>query len=123
MSGARLGGDRGTRGERGGAAGFSGLRAQRAVRLKRASPSEPWSGSAGVPKTSEGAGAFGRDWPSGLEWSRRKRKSLGLVLVEQLVKLRTSCPECVLVKEFEWRLRAKFLKPPFRVEKGSDVLP
>lgn len=37
------------------------LRAQRAVRLKRDSPPELCSGSAGFPKTFQGAGALGRD--------------------------------------------------------------
>lgn len=37
------------------------FRARRAVRLKRDYPSEPWSGSAGFPKISQGAGALGRD--------------------------------------------------------------
>lgn len=40
---------------------FLGLRARRAIRLKRDSPSQPWSGSAGFPKTSQGAGALGGD--------------------------------------------------------------
>lgn len=40
---------------------FLGLRARRAIRLKRGSPSQPWSGSAGFPKTSQGAGALGGD--------------------------------------------------------------
>ena len=40
---------------------FLGLRARRAIRLKRGSRSQPWSGSAGFPKTSQGAGALGGD--------------------------------------------------------------
>lgn len=54
-SGARPGRDPGTLcGEREGAARFRD-------RLKRDSPSNPWSGSAGFPKTSQGAGALGWD--------------------------------------------------------------
>lgn len=40
---------------------FLEFRARRAVGLKRDYPSEPWSGSAGFPKMSQGAGALGRD--------------------------------------------------------------
>lgn len=40
---------------------FLEFRARRAVRLKRDYPSEPWSGSAGFPEMSQGAGALGRD--------------------------------------------------------------
>lgn len=62
------------------------------------SPPQPWFGSAGFPKTA-GRRCFGQGLTvlPGVV-AREKRKRLALGLVEQLVKLRASSPECVLVQ-------------------------